>query len=72
MSTFIFRREIDLEELFKLNKGELKTKQYLNNFGEFLEAVVGAVYLDSNFEYAKSVTENLMHFDFFFENGQLQ
>ncbi len=59
---FLDEYNIEPEALLRLNKGEILQKQYKSILGEFLEAVIGAVYLDGGCKEALRVTEYLLHF----------
>ncbi|HDM67291.1 MAG TPA: hypothetical protein ENG62_02760 [Thermoplasmatales archaeon] len=53
-------RELNLGEYLRLGKGERQQKGYLNptNLANALEALIGAIYLDSDLETVKQVVFN--------------
>jgi len=54
-SQLLESNNLEPEMILRLSKGELVTKQYHNIYKEFLEALLGAVYLDDGLEKVKVV-----------------
>ena len=54
-SQLLETNNLDPEVFLRLSKGELVTKQYCNIYKEFLESLLGAVYLDGGMKEAKIV-----------------
>ncbi len=63
MKVFFSGSDKKPEEVFRLNRGEIKDESYQNKYCEFLETIIGTIYLDGGLDEDKEVILLLLIFD---------